>query len=256
MIIFPLLLKSQNNDRWCAGSIESLQGEVAALICFIETSDNPWTDIEKKESQNSVNVACNWLENQALRYGVSLVIEERNLNNVNSLVFEFVEEGKGSGKERVDWVYQVVKKIGYKNSKQAYRMLKKKYGCNQFFILVLTKESGVSYSMRYAKGYNTKKYYTEGSIIFKNYHQYAPTPDASISHEILHLCGAWDLYKTYAQKSDRQAKASILYPNDIMLRVDHNIESLNVDVLTAWLIGWNKNEEDVFEWFRPGDFKK
>lgn len=115
---------------------------------------------------------------------------------------------------------------------------------------------GRPYSMRYAKGLNKKKYFMEGTIVYNRYANGAPIPvPAVIAHEILHLYGAWDLYATYAQTKDRQYKANELYPRDIMLRVDHNINSLSIGSLTAWLIGWNKKQEDIYEWFRPSDFQ-
>jgi len=77
-----------------------------------------------------------------------------------------------------------------------------------------------------------------------------------IAHEILHIYGAWDLYTTYAQTREKQTKATELYPDDIMLRVGYDMEILKVDRLTAWLLGWNTQEEEIFEWFRPGDYSK
>ena len=102
-----------------------------------------------------------------------------------------------------------------------------------------------------------KKYFFESLILYQEYNNGAPIPiDAVFSHEILHLYGAWDLYKTYSQTYDRQQLASELYPDDIMLRVDHNLNSLKVEQLTAYLIGWSKTKPENFEWFRPGDFAK
>ncbi len=255
LVVTPEWLKSQNNDRWRAGSIKNLSGDVTALVCFIQEENNKWTDVEKDQALANVNVSNSWLEEQAGRYDVLLNIKTVVLNDGVPLEFMNINNGRGTGKERVDWVYRVLIKEGYKNSKQAYRKLKRKYHSKQLLVIVMTKEYGRSYSMRYASGYNKKKYFTEGMIYYISYQENASTPAASIAHEVLHLCGAWDLYTTYAQTSERQSKASELFPNDIMFRVDHNISSLNVDALTAWLVGWNTEEHDIFEWFRPADFK-
>ena len=254
--ILTLSMHAQNNDRWRAGSAKDLSGEVLYLVCYISTPGDSWSKQEKDEMLSKVCDAENWLTLQAEKFSVGITFENVLLNEGNDIIFDTIEPGLALGKERVDWVFRVLKKLGYKNAKQAYRRIKKKYETDNNVVLIMSKVGGRSYSMRYAKGYSKKKYFMEGAIIYHNYPNGALIPLAAvIAHELLHLYGAWDLYTTYAQTIERQQKAQELYPNDIMLRVDHNNNSLNINNLTAWLIGWNKKQEDIFEWFRPSDYK-
>lgn len=254
---FHISTNAQNNDRWNAGSGKKLTGSVVSLICFISTPEENWTDTEKKNAVTEIAESESWLIEQAKQYNADVSFKHSIINDGKDLKFSTIEPGKASGNERVDWIYRTIIKLGYKNSKQAYKKLKRSYKADNIHVILMAKGKGRSYSMRYAKGFNKKKYMLEGMI---NYHMYlnsAPVPIAAVtSHELLHLYGAWDLYTTYAQTSDRQQKATELYPNDIMLRVDHNLNSLEINNLTAWLIGWNHEKEDLFEWFRPTDFRK
>ncbi len=255
--MFTLTARSQNIDKWHDGSAKQLNGISLSLICFISTPNNPWPTEMKKEIIYSIEESNNWIQNQAKNYNVNLSMKYKYLNDSEDILFDTIESGFASGDERVDWIYRTMKKLDYKNSRQAYRKLSRKYNSKNIQVIVIANSVGRPYSMRYAKGFSKKKYFLEGVIIFNKYLNDAPMPVAStLTHEILHIYGAWDLYKTYAQTSQRQEKARELYPNDIMLRVDHNINTLQIDKLTAWLIGWNQDQEEIFEWFRPADYKK
>lgn len=254
--ILTLSMQAQNNDRWRAGSAKELKGKVLLLVCFISTPDNSWDSFEKDEILTKLSEAEKWLATQSNKYNINIDFSQGILNNGEDIIFDTIEAGMGIGNERIDWVYRVMKKIGYKNSKQAYRRIKRKYQADNIAVIIMAKGGGTPYSMRYRKGYDKKKYFMEGTIVYNTYSNGAPMPlSAVIAHELLHLYGAWDLYKTYAQTTDRQQKAQELYPNDIMLRVDHSFNNLSIDNLTAWLIGWNKNQEEIFEWFRPSDYR-
>ncbi len=125
LIIFHLSSFSQNIDRWTAGSARQLNGEVASLICFISTPNDNWSESEKDSVLRYIKKSDRWLIDQALSYNVKLNISNYILNNGTDIKFDSIEQGTGSGKERVDWIYNTLQKLGYKNSKKAAKKLKK-----------------------------------------------------------------------------------------------------------------------------------
>ena len=254
LFLFQGTLFCQNSDRWTAGSSNQLVGEVVNLVCFISTSEKHWDESKKTEILKDIESANYWIIEQSKNYNISLDI--RNELVLQEVVFNEISSGTGSGYERVDWIYRTMRKLGFKNSKQAFRKLRRKYNAENIQVILIANVNGRPYSMRYAKGINKKKYYLEGIILYENYDNGAKLPVTAVtSHELLHLYGAWDLYQTYAQSKDREQRAQKLYPNDIMLRVDHTTHNLMIDELTAWLIGWNTTEPENFEWFRPKDYR-
>jgi len=247
----------QNNDRWNAGSAKQLAGEVVTLIAFISTPDNSWNDKDKEAIIEELVEGETWLSEQAHNWGVDLRFKQYLLNNGNDIVFNKIEKLTAKDKRRGSWVYRTLKKLGYRNSKQAYAELKEKYKCDNFQVIVLANKKGHPYAMRYAKGKSKRKKLVEGLIIFPEFENGVQmTVAATHAHELLHLYGAWDLYEHFAQTLDRHQKAQELYPDDIMLKVDYSITNLNVNKLTAWLVGWNQEEEEIFEWFRPSNYSK
>lgn len=248
---------SQPNDRWLAGSAFELKGQVQTLYCFIETPTDPWTPEEKDQMLSALNQAQEWLIVQATEWNTHLSFNTQVLVDGRSLVIPQIASGTGSGKERVDWVSEITKLAGYGNSKRAYRKLSKAFNNKNIYLIIFAHADGMSYAMRFAKGMKKKKYFLEGAILYQHYDNGTEMPlPAVIAHETLHMYGAWDLYTTYAQTPEKHAKAMEQYPNDIMLRVGNDLSVLKIDNLTAWLMGWNQDQEDIFEWFRPTDFRK
>jgi hypothetical protein len=255
LLLLSAISYSQNNDRWVAGSSKQLKGKVINYILFISTPEKVWTDNLKSDFLLKLEKANAWIEDQASKYEVTLEIH--NVSEQTDIILDSIEQGKGSGNERVDWASYLLNTIGISNPAKKARKLKKRFNASNIQLVIVASSNGRPYSMRYAKGMKKRKYFFESLILYPNYNNGAPIPiDAVFSHELLHLYGAWDLYSTYAQTDDRQSMASELYPNDIMHRVDHNIYSLEIDSLTAYLIGWSKEKPEIFEWFRPGDFRK
>lgn len=250
-------LSAQPNDRWKAGSALELRNTVQTLYCFVETAESPWTEEEKLSVRASLDQAQQWLISQANEWNIPLKFNTNEFIDGKSIVLPQVSSGTGSGKERVDWVIEIAQKTGFRNARQAYKKLSRKYHNPNLYLVIFAHTDGTSYGLRFAQRMSKKKYFLEGILVYEHYYNGANMPVPSvIAHEILHLYGAWDLYTTYAQTVDRQTKARLLFPHDIMLRVGYDMQTIRVDKLTAWLVGWNTNEEELYEWFRPTDFKK
>jgi len=250
-------LFAQPDDRWHAGSAKDLKGKVLTLYVFLETAAAPWTTEEKQSKLTELATAQQWLASQASYWNVALECFIKPLGKSETNQTKNVPIGNGSGTERIDWAKEIVKKSGYRNPRQAYRKISRKMGVDNLQLIIFAKAGGISYAMRFAKNNSKRKFFMESVMLFQRYDNDAQMPVAAIiAHEILHLYGAWDLYTTYAQTADRHQKAQELFPDDIMLRVGYDLHQLKVDDLTAWLVGWNKTEQAIYEWFRPADFKQ
>ena len=60
-------------------------------------------------------------------------------------------------------------------------------------------------------------------------------------HEMLHLFGAEDLYKGASRKS----LAKKLYPADIMLAANYDVDTNNIGEATAFYVGWTNDVPEV-----------
>ena len=229
-----------------------MKGNIYILSCFISDSNNEWSYEEKMDIINKYHQALNWLKNQALRYNVTVNFEGGNFGLNTDIKLTNIEYGSGSGNEDVNMVSRVLKKIGYDNSLSFYNWVIGNTNCRNALVLIFVKGKGTGYAMAFeTKDMNEEDYFVEGVMLYESYLNGYKLASSSIAHEILHLFGAWDFYKTFQQTQDREDKAKELFPNSIMLRTSFNINELYIDDVTAWLIGWKSNTETWYEWFNP-----
>ncbi|AFK05336.1 hypothetical protein Emtol_4212 [Emticicia oligotrophica DSM 17448] len=237
-------------NKWRAGSAYALEGNIYTLSCFVSGPSNEWTYNEKLNIINKLNESTQWITQQANKEGISTQFEGGNFGLKQDIKMD-IASGTASGNEAVDLVSKVLQQVGYKNPLVFDSWVKKNTKCTNAHVIIFMKGKGNGYAMPYKDDMDKEKYFVEGAILYEKYLNNSDLASASIAHEILHLYGGWDLYKTFSQTKDREEKAKELFPNSIMLRTSYNIKELEIDEVTKWLIGWNKKPKEWYEWFRP-----
>ena len=248
------IINGQEVGKWRAGSASQLTGKVYTLCCFVSGSGEEWSYNEKLDIYKLVRECQEWIKKQAQHYKCSVAFQGGNYGLKDDIKLPYIERGTASGKESVDWVSKVLYKIGYKSTLDLDKWVKATTNCNNLQVIIFAKGEGNGYAMPSSTEMDKEKYFVEGAILYEKYNSGGNLAASSIAHEILHLYGAWDLYKTFSQTQDREDKARELFPNSIMLRTSYNFDELEIDSLTAWLIGWNTVPEKWYEWFRPKDY--
>ena len=230
------------------GSAYKLEGKVYILTIFI--SESHWDYNDKLKLYDEIYEAENWVIDQAKKYNKIVEFQGGNYGLNNTIIINNIPVGTASGNERGDLVDLVLKKVGYSSVSQFSNWIKQNTDADNYLVLILANKTGNGYAMPYKQGLN-KKYFVEGTILYKRDLHNSRLISSEIAHEFLHLFGAWDLYKTFEQPKSREDKAKELFPNDIMHRVSYNINELKIDKLTAWLVGLSNFKEDWYYWFKP-----
>lgn len=260
VLILSIILATLPTYLWAnhvttrnVGSAKVLVGHVYVLICFISDKDTEWTTKEKKAMLETVKDGNKFLQTEASKYKVGLHFEYGTFGMEKDIKFDFIEKGTGSGKERVDWVSATLSKVGYKSPTQFKNWVLKNTQAKNFHVVIIAKGQGRSYAIPVTnlQG-NAEKYYVEGVLLYeKNFKTGNNLSIGTAVHESLHLYGAWDLYETYKQTKEKADAARKRFPKSIMVTLLSDIKRQDVDELTAWLIGWNTEEKDWYEWFNP-----
>jgi hypothetical protein len=251
LFLFPVVLHAQSVDKWRAGSAKELSGNIYTLSCFISGPDDEWTYDEKLEMLKLLNAGQAWIKKEALKYSISLEFNESGTYGLNKdIKLQYIERGSASGKESVDWVANVFHTIGYNRILDFDSWIRKNTNANNYHVIMFVKGAGISYALPYSNAMDKEKYYIEAAVVYEKYINNVGGSSSLFAHEILHLYGAWDLYKTFAQSEINEQRAKKLFPNSVMLRISYNIDELEVDSLTAWLIGWNMYPQEWYETFR------
>ena len=240
-----------SQTKWRAGSALILKGKVYTLSCFISGPEDEWAYQEKLNMLALLKEGQDWIQKQALKNHCSVDFSEGgNFGMKEDIKLPYIERGTASGNESVDWVSKVLYKVGYKSTLELVNWVKHNTSCENLQVIIFVKGQGNGYAMAYGDEMDKERYFVEGAVLYEKYNGGEKLAASSIAHEILHLYGAWDLYKTFSQSEENEKRAKKLFPNSIMLRTSYNINELIVDELTAWLIGWNTKPEEWYESFR------
>ena len=252
LIFTSLTVYSQNNSKYHLGSAKNLLGNIYVLSCFISDNNNQWTPQEKQQMINKLHNTQNWLKKQAANYGVTINFEGGNFGLSNDIKIGNINYGTGSGAEDINILTTVFRKIGYSSNLGFYNWVLDNTNCKNTFVVIFVKGQGRSYSIAYESELMDKeRFFVESCVIYNQFWGGLALYEATFAHEILHLFGAWDLYETFQQTKEKEERAKNLFPNSIMIQVRENIDTLYVDELTAWLIGWHNTPKNYYEWFNP-----
>ena len=147
LLLFTHISFAQNNDKWRAGSANVLKGKVYILSVFIATLENDWVVGEKLKIFEIQREACRWIQIQAQKYEQEVSFEEGTFGYEQSMMFQTLPTGTGSGNEEVDWVSRVLKKAGYKNALDFTNWVKNNTTCTQSIVLIYMNTHGTSYAL-------------------------------------------------------------------------------------------------------------
>lgn len=226
------------------GSAPALSGKIYVLTCYV--SETGWSDQEVDSITDLILEAEDWLVEQAGNYGKDVTFVNGTEGLDTPLLYDHIVSGTGSGDEPVDLVSKLMPKIGFKNGLEFTKWVHNYTDCDGCMVLIVANKPGRGYSMTYNNSYDAKTYFLEGAMLYSSYSDGRPYCAASIAHEMCHLFGAEDLYATFIQTEENEARARELFPDDIMLGVSYDINEKKIDRMTAWLIGLTDEMEDWY----------
>ncbi len=238
------------------GSAKQLNGRVFVLSLFIGSSI-PWRKDEIHRLNDSVIEAEQWLMQQALRYGKNVQFHNYSHGTDGNLFMSNIPTSSSSSRARTYW-NEMLKRVGWKDGKEVMHWARQNAGCNQSMVLVFANTQGRSYACQAAASSNRRPTIDslEACCLLRPAENTLATP-ATIAHEMLHLFGAWDLYKYYLDvdnnhdDTNRAMRAEQMFPNSIMLRTNLPLSQLVIDEVNAWLVGLKEEGKDWYRWFEP-----
>lgn len=224
-----------------AKTYQTMVGQVNTLCLFVHTARDSWNEEEMETYLDMLATSQEWIIEQAGRYGKQLYFkDDRFLNNFKPIYIRQVYPGSS----RIT-LQAVMEQLDFRNLDHFlewhhFNMKKEKLN-----VILFVKDNGRSHA------YNHFSHDEVDVAIVYDRNYGIPSDHYVISHELLHLFGAWDLYHGNSQSEEKAALAKSLYPHSIMINTFHDQERLEVDELTAWRLGWNDNFKTDYMQFRP-----
>lgn len=205
------------------GASRKLLGKVALTTVYAHRNSECWSSKSKKDYQMALNKAKAFLENEALRYGVTLEI---NLYHLNINIEKDADPFK---------CFDVIKnQIRSRSMDDLQNYYEGYFNADEAPIIVAFDEPGRSFA---AMQHTPSQKIDEISMIFKRSGVFSYT---SIAHELLHQFGATDYY---FPQSVKEVAEKYLY-NSVM-----GVGACVVDDLTAYLVGWKNTISANSYWF-------
>ena len=245
-----------------------LVGKVVLYAIFVDSRyTHPWTAYDISSTLDSIKKAMAWVTVKGKENNIDFSIEIKYYQNKdtipivqnlfeNTLYSTLFAPGLIDGIDNLDfWANNIAKKAGLSFPPDTSRVVKTKNEITDRERLIARLRNIYSTDnvvlMYFLNSYHqddislalftSSREKTEFSIVtFKK--------PAVISHEFLHIFGAFDLYISPFDRKKRALKSKLqimkLYPNEIMAFTDRPIEKLDISPLTKYLIGWTPDLND------------
>lgn len=240
------------------GSAKELKGRTLVVNCFVSEGKKKWDNDEKKEIIDREKYGLLWLQAQALKWKV----EEPDFHLVNigleqDIKLENIENYKElSAAFKINWTSLAIHAAGYPSIIGFYDSVKNANMVDNVVVMVFPLNKGRSYAYS-SNSNNRNARFLEGAVVYQtdlyNHKMY----NGTIIHEMLHLFGAWDMYReesTAIRSAEMDAKIKGVFINSIMLDDNkYDMDEFVIDQMTAWRIGWTKRYWNYFEMFRKAN---
>jgi hypothetical protein len=217
----------------------SLTGEVNLLTFFINTAYDYWDEEEVDFYYEELLESQKWLEWQADIWGQELEFNNDAFLGDNKSTVYLEKVLRGSNPEST--IGKIMKEIGFKGLDDFLEYYQFDLDTRKLKIVLFVKSNNRShaYNRWSVKEMDLAVIYCRNTIGMI-------TGSTVIAHEILHQFGAWDLYYELGRSQTRETSDIIRekYPNSIMRRTSGNENTLEVDEVTAWRIGWGAFQKE------------
>lgn len=248
---------------------KDLKGNILVYSIFVDTkTTSPWTEYDIKSTLDSIRNAVNWITKKSADNNISLNLItdyyvgpeyttiKKNLPE-ESIYLSVTEPNFKQGFYNINkWSDYIARKAGDsfmiqekdglpdvkkpKNKERLIAHLRDEYNVESVVLLYMMNNYFKNDISVPVNNLHTKN--IEYAIVSYKY-------SSEIAHNILHLFGAADLYKTlYRNNSKSISFAKDQFPDEIMQDpYGKSIEPLNISDYTKYLIGWNNDLNSEYQ---------
>lgn len=248
----PDMSLSPDKDFRDVGTARKMSGKTYVLVLFVsEKGQNGWTKADTRPVMDKIHKATNWISKKSKLYGVKNEFKVYSLGSKEQIKLKRIPQGPSQRNGTSDILREAMIAAGYDDGFDFFAYAKEKTSCDNCLVLIVSNTKGKSFATPESRETYTKNVRTgcaphqlESCLIFSKYNDGRNIAAPTIAHEILHLFGATDLYDSNASRDKQMGQH---FPNSIMRRINYTFDKLELDPLTAYLIGLSNTYKD---WYR------
>ncbi len=236
---------NQMREDYALGTCQQLRGTVSVVLFYMNDFESNWTNGQiTKFTEKEVEPGLEFLEKQALKYGVELNFEIASVHKSVYYDDEVIVSVRDTGLATIDVLTQAARGIGFADTEEMLDSFRKEYGTDEVVCFTIFHKNGTAYAINPKRG--ATPFVDEHCIVFvRDLNSSGNDPEGSqasiIAHEMLHLFGAEDFYAS----ASRKQLARALYPSDIMLGANYDVRTNTLGKATAFYIGWTDEIPDI-----------
>ncbi len=235
----PRRLSNQVSKRG-VGSASVLDGSIYVYNVFLSDSRSGWTRAEQQRAKDQLHLAYDFITRRARDHGKSLVFVEEFAADVQ-LDFRIPLDPHADPR----WTEYAIARAAAEPGPKLVERIRSQTRADHVVLCLHVNKRALSYNLAYYEGV-ADRYAAERMVCFTGYPDGRATSAATYAHEILHLFGAGDLYFPYDESPLRKERAARAFPNDVMYRVDYDLDQLDVGPFTAYRVGWKVELDPKF----------
>ncbi len=226
------------------GSARILAGRIHVSVFFVSTAAMKWSADEMKWPKHNLLEAERWLVSKAAQYGKVISFHNTYYGDENDdsiTVDSILKYSESTTEEKEQEKKKILAMRGINNFYSYKRHIKDTYECSQGISVFIHAVSGRSYAM---PAWSNRDFDTAVCHKWDTVGAYV--------HEILHLFGAWDMYKREFDKGNAREEKCGWYFSDSIMRQAYYMWNQKIDEITAWLVGLKEEEKPWYSLFEPG----
>lgn len=254
LMVKPRKANDTSESSRHVGSAKVLSGRIFVLSVFVAPTSDPWKPVDVERQKQKVFEAERWLKMQAMRYGKHVEFENSAFGSDGSFCDNEIPddwEAKGSSL----YPGKVLLKMGFRSHEAFLEWVRTHMGCTQCLVVVFSNTYGRSFATPVSKElyrFNPRLFCLDSCIVYRAYQpECQESSAATVAHEMLHLFGAWDLYELDEKDKTRANKTALMFPKSIMNCKGQTVWDMQIDEITAWLVGLKEEGKDWYRWFEP-----
>jgi hypothetical protein len=230
------------------GTCKQLKGKIGLVFIYLNDKESQWTDDDVNSIQSHLQTMQEFIMASAHEYKVYVdftPLHIRYTHQKTPLIYPkkiWPYDATCRYKYNLDVLDTVAQLLSYTSTAAMHEDMQRKTGCTQVAYQILVNKSGRAYALL-GEDTESLKNYIEHAILFSKYTKTDTTRYAgAYVHELLHLFGAEDLYRSKYRKAHAH-----LYPDDIMYTVRESIYSTKISNITAYSLGWHNNLPEILK---------
>lgn len=224
------------------GSAAVLTGRVVLANIYVSDTRSGWTRRARRDVRRRMSSAVGFIKAQAVHYDRHVTVIEVD--------FDAKYEADVPTEMTADpaWTQKAIAAAGKGVASDCADHLKVEHDAEHVLFVLHVNKPGQSYNLAFSDGID-REYRAERVVCFTRLDNEWPAPAATYAHEILHGFGAGELYFPFDETDSRERVASRIFDDDVMFRVDYQLQRLEIGPYTAYRVGWCDTLDEKYRIF-------